>query len=824
MESMIQDLRYAVRMLLKSPGFTIVAILTLALGIGANVATFSVVYAVLLRPLPFPQPEQLVRVFSDLRGANVKDIGLSPPELWDFQDRSGVFQNISVVWPISANITGAERPMRVETLATSPSYFTVLGIQPELGRVFTQQDAVPGFTEMVVLSDGFWRRAYGADPQIIGKKLRLDNDLYTIVGVMPPGFRHPGRTLQTDVDVWCAAGYNAAPFQSPAVRSQRYLPGAVARLKPGLTIAQAQAQLETFATHLKQEYPTDYPPAADWVPRLVPVKEDLVGKERTELFVLFGAVGFVLLIGCVNLANLLLARSSARRHEIAIRLALGAGRTRLMGQLLTESVLLSSISGLVALFTVVLFKDSILKMAPASLPRLSEVHLSGGVLFFAFIVSMFTGVLFGLAPALQAASPNQIANLRDSGRGSGASKRHTRLSRIMVASEIALSLVLLAGAGLLLRSFWQLLEVRPGFNPHQVITAQIWIPVPNDPTTDPYRTIDKRSAFLSEILRRVSSLPGVEQAAIGGVNSLPMGSTRNSFRFSIEGRPQDSERIPLAEFASASPDYFGVLQTPLITGRNFTDSDTDKTEQVVLIDQTLARRYWPNEDPLGKRLKPGPVDSKNPWSTIVGIVGDIKSDGFDAPTAPHIYIPLRQGPGYASVIFLRTGSNAGNLAEAIRHEIQSIDPEIPVFNVRPMDEVVAKSLAEKRFALELLGVFAAVALILAAIGIYGVMAYSFSQRTHEIGIRLALGAQRADILRMAIGEGMRLVVVGLAGGLVGALILTQFLRSMLFNVAPTDPITFAAISAVLAAVAFFACYIPAQRATRVDPLVALRDE
>jgi len=826
MTSFGQDLRYALRMLLKSPGFTIVAVFTLALGIGANVATFSVVYAVLLRPLPFPQPEQLVRVFDDLRASNVKNVGMSAPELWDLQDRSGVFQDISAVWPIDSDIAGGDRPVRAETLATSPDYFTMLGVKPQLGRVYTQQESVPGFIEAVVISDGFWLRNYGGDPKIIGRTMRLDNDLYTIIGVMPPGFRHPGRTLQTDVEVWCAAGYNAAPFPVPASRAIRMIPGAIGRLKPGLTVAQAQARLDTYVAQLSRQYPAEYPSAAGWGMRIVPVKEDLVGKERTELFVLFGAVGFVLLIACVNLANLLLARSSARRREIAIRLALGAGRGRLMAQLLTESVLLSVISGLVALFTVVLFKNSILTLAPANLPRLSEIHVSAGVLAFAFVVSIVTGLLFGLAPALQAANPDQVDSLREGGRGSGSGRRHTRLSRALVISEVALSLILLAGAGLLLRSFWHVLEVRPGFNPNHVVTAQIWIPVPNDPSTDPYRPTEKRAAFLMEILRRVTALPGVEEAAISGTNGLPLSGGRNSFPFTIVGRPTDSERAPVAEFASATPDYFRVLQVPLLAGRNFAESDTDKSQQVVLIDQTLQRRYWPNEDPLGKQITfgGGPPGQPIPSFTIVGVVGDIKSDGFDAPTAPHIYRPVRQGPGYASVVYLRSGGNPEALGESIRHEVQSIDPNIPVFSVRTMDQIIVRSMAERRFALQLLGIFAGVALLLAAIGIYGVMAYSFSQRTHEIGIRIALGAQRVDIFRMAVGEGMQLVAIGLIIGLAGAAALTRFVRTMLFDVNAADPVTFSAISFMLAAVAFLACYVPARRATRVDPLVALREE
>ena len=824
MDSFLRDVRFAWRMLVKSPGFTVVAILTLALGIGANVATFSIVYAVLLRPLPFAHQEELVRVFDDLRGSNVPNVGMSVPELWDFQQRSGVFDQISVVWPISADLSGGDRPERIEALATSPNYFTLLGAQPRIGRVYTDQDAVPGFLDGVILSDGFWRREFGADPKILGKKVRLDNDPYTVLGVMPPDFRHPGRTLQTDVDAWIAAGYDANPFPHPAQRSIRMIPGAIARLKPGLNVSEAQAKLEIFSAQLTAQYPTEYPAAVRWTARLVGMQEDLVGKVRTELFILFGAVGFVLLIGCVNLANLLLSRSASRQREIAIRLALGAARGRLMFQMLTESMLLAIIAGVVALLTVFFMRASMLRLAPENLPRLSEVNISGGVLIFAFLLSIATGILFGLVPALQASGINQVASLREGSRGSGSSRSHTRISRFLVISEIALSLILLVGAGLLLRSFWQVLQVQPGFNPHGVTTAQIWIPVPNDPSTDPYRPPDKRAALLREFVRRVSTIPGVEGVAIGGANSLPLGAARNGFPFKIEGRAEDSERAPLAEFANVSPTYFDILGTPLIQGRVFTESDDTNTQRVAVIDQTLANRYWSGQSPLGQHIQFGQIDPKNPWVTIVGVVGNIKSDGFDAPIAPHIYLSTYQGPPYSSVLFLRTHANPGTLGDRIRSEVQSVDSNLPLFGVRTMDEVVARSMAERRFALEILGVFACIALLLAAIGIYGVMSYSFSRRIHEIGIRVALGAQSADILSMVLREGMQLVLLGLAAGLVGAVVLTRFLRTLLFDVTSTDPIVFTSIAALLAAVALFACYIPARRATHVDPLVALREE
>jgi predicted permease len=824
MESFIQDIRYALRMLAKSPGFTAIAVLTLALGIGANVATFSVVYGVLLRPLPFAHSEQLVRVFDDLRGPNTPDVGMSPPELWDLQDRSGVFQDISAVAPGNSAIGGGDRVVRAESLITSPDYFSLLGAtKPQLGRVYTAQDSVPGFLEPVVISDGFWRRNFGSDANILGRKIHLDNDLYTIVGVMPPGFRHPGRTLNTDVDIWAATSFNGLPFPVPADRSLRLIPGAIARLKPGLTVAQAQAKLDAFVSQLSRQYPTEYPAAALWALRLVSVKEDLVGPQRAELFILFGAVGFVLLIACVNIANLLLARSSGRRREIAIRLAMGASRKRLAGQLLTESLLLSLISGIVALVAVIFLKDAIISLAPADIPRLNEVGLSAGVLFFAFLMSMLTGVLFGLAPALQATNPNQVENLREGGRGSGAGRRHGRLSRILVVSEVALSIILLAGAGLLLRSFWRVLEVRPGFNPNHLTTVQIWIPVSNNPSTDPYAQEDKRAAFLMEVYRRVSALPGVEQTTISGNDTLPMNSGRNYSPFSILGRPEDSARTPVADIAVIDTEYFRTMEVPLVAGRNFTALDTNKTQTVGVIDETLARRYWPNENPVGQQIKFG-FGAGIQGVTIVGVVGDIKSDGFDAPSVPHIYVPLGQFAPVNAVVFLRSRGDAGSLGEAVRREVEKVDPNIPVHSISSMDEIITRSLADRRFALELLGIFAAVALMLAAIGIYGVMAYSFSQRTHEIGIRIALGAQRVHIFRMAVGEGMQLVAIGLAVGLAGAVTLTRIVRTMLFDVSTSDPITFGAISALLAAVAFVACYVPARRATRVDPLAALREE
>jgi predicted permease len=829
LETTGQNLRYAARMLRRTPGFTIISILTLALGIGANVAIFTVVHAVLLRPLPFPHSERLVRVYDDLLAAHTHNVGMSVPELWDLRDKSGIFQDLTALVSADANLTGGDRPQRIELLGTSAGYFTILGVQPQIGRTYTQADALPGFSDAVVISDAFWHRTFGADPQILGKKIRIDGDLSTIAGVMPPDFHHPGRTLGGSVDIWATTGFAASPFPDPPIRAARLLRGAMGRLKPGLSVPQAQAQLDAFVAQLTRQFPDEYPAAARWSVRLVPVQQDLVGNVRTELLVLFGAVAFVLLIGCVNLANLLLARSASRQREIATRLAIGAGRSRLIAQLLTESILLATISGVAAIITAFSLKNVLLRFAPAGLPRLSEITLTHAVLLFACLISILTGVVFGLAPALQTARSSHVTSLREGASGSGSSKHQLRISRFLVISEIALSLVLLIGAGLLVRSFWQLLQVHPGFDAHRLVAAKIWLAVPDEPEEDPYFTVEKRAAFHQEILRRMAALPGVESAALGNSSSLPMDSAHFQLSFAIENHPRDLEQTPVAEVASVSPSYFSVLKTPLIAGRFFRDSDDAKGEQVVIIDETLARRYWANSpsDAVGQRLQTAATLRSGPkpaWRTIVGVVGDIKSDGFDAATAPHIFRCIYQAPPYDGVVYLRTSADPGTLGDSVRAEVQQVDPGIPVFNVRTMDFIVSTFLAKRRFALDLIAIFAAGALLLASIGIYGVMAYTFSRRTNEIGIRIAMGAQRTDIFKMALSEGVHTIVFGVLAGLLGSLVLTRFLQTMLFNVKPTDPATYAAIGALLTAVTLLACLLPARRATRVDPMIALRHE
>jgi putative ABC transport system permease protein len=817
------DLRYAARMLRNRPGFTAVAIVTLSLGIGANTAIFSVVDAVLLRPLPFPNPEKIALVRDDLTGRQAQNVGLSVDELKDLQERSGVFEQLSAVWPVDANLTGSDRPERIELLAVSPNYFSLLGANAQLGRVFGPQDETPGFAEGVVISEGLWRRVFGSDPNILGRKIYADSDLYTVVGVMPPGFRHPGQTLRNEVEMWATAGFSANPF-GPPVRAQRILPGAIGRIKPELTVQQAQAKIDSFVANLRNEFPKEYPAEAGWNVRLLPAHETMVGNVQSTLLLLLGAVGLVLLIGSVNVANLLLARSSGRQREMAVRLAMGAGRGRLIAQLLTESLLLSFIGGAVALLIVVAMKSVLLSLVPADIPRLNEVEVNAGLLAFVFLISTVTGLLFGLIPALQASRPDLVVNLKEGTQGAGSGARHHRFRGALVVVEFALSLILMIAAGLLLRSFGRLVAVNPGFDSSNVLLARIWLPVPNNPDLDPYRPPAKRAAFVKEVLRRSSELPGVQYAAVGAGNGVPLMDTNQPGSFTIENEPVTDGNLPRTKFSSVSADYFRVLGTPLIRGRYFTAADDENAPRVALIDEALAQRYFSNTDPIGKRIKPGRRESNSTWLTIVGLVGNIKSEGFDQPDQPHLYIPILQNPGYAMAVYVRTNGNPAGLTNALRQQVQAVDPNLPLFGERTMDDLVAASLAQRRFAMQVVGLFGVLALFLAAIGIYGVMAYSVTQRTREIGIRLALGASTANILSWLLRQGMRLTFIGVAVGLVGAFVLTRLLRTLLFGIAPTDVATYIVLTMLLAMVALLACYIPARRATKVDPLVALRYE
>jgi predicted permease len=817
LEQTIADVRFACRSLLKTPGFSAVAILTLALGIGANIAIFTVVNAVLLRPLPFQHPERLVRIFDDLNGAGAKDVGTSVPELEDLRDRSGVFDDLSVVWPVSTALSGGDHTERIEMLGTSFDYFNVLGAQPALGRVYGPQDAQPGFTENIVISDGLWKRQFGGDPRILGRRIRVDNDAYTIVGVMPPDFRHPGQTLANDVDLWAAAGFKANPFITPGTRTLRFLPGVMARLKPAVTVQQARLRLDSFSANIARTYPQDYPPHLRWSWRIEPLEQNLTGGVRPTLIVLLAAVGFVLLMVAVNMASLLIARSSARMRELAVRQALGASRARLVRQLLTESILLSLIGGLAAMVVLTLTSRSLLALMPSDLPRLAEVHFDTRVVLLACALSVITGILFGLTPALNASSTDPNRDLKEGGRSASPSVRQNRFRATLVATEIALSVVLLSAAGLLVHSFWNALRVNPGFDSKGLMVARIWIPVPNNPRMNRYGTAPAIANLSREILRRVRALPGISEVAMGAGNSVPfVNNTRNRVVFSLPDQSDSSEKQRSAEFSAATPEFFQVLRTPLVRGRFFTDADTDKSKQVVIVNEAFAKQYLPQRD-LGQRVQFFGVDGE-----VVGVVADVRDDGLDSPVVPRIYRALYQGPANEMAVFLRGASDSSSLRQSVTNIVEGVDPDLPVYGVRTMQEMMAGSLARRRFSLSLMAVFGALALLLASIGIYGVMAYAVSQRAQEFGIRMALGALPRDILLIAVRPGAMLALTGVALGLIVALGASRLMSSLLFGVSPADPITFLGVPVTLALVALLACWIPARRAVRIPPVSAIR--
>jgi predicted permease len=820
MEAIWQDIRYALRVFRKSPTFTAVLILTLALGIGANTAIFSIVNAVLLRSLPFRDADQLVKVSFDKPGIGLRDTVFSYPELQDLQSRPGVFEDISAVWPVSVNLTGAKEPQRLELLVTSPNYFSLLGATPQIGRLFGAQDESIGFSNAVVISDGLWRRAFGADPAALGRDLRLDNDLYTVVGVLPPNFHHPGKTVAEDVEVFATAGFRADPFP-PAARSVRFLPGAIARLKPGIDVAQAQARLNIMAGELRQDFPNDYPPLANLSIDIDPLQESLIGDVRPMILVLMAAVILIILVGSVNIASLLLARASGRQSEIALRLTLGASRSRMVRQLLTESLLLSLIAGSAGIAAAKIGLSSLIRVLPPGVPRLNDVRVDSLVLLFALTISILTGLFFGLVPALQSTKAEVFSAIRDGARGTGYGKRTTRLRGLLIVCELALAVVLMVGAGLLLRSFATLLKENPGFNPPGLVVASFWLPVPNNPKLDPYAGIVPQTAFVREMLRRVRSIPGVELA--GMTSALPASGQTNNTALLVEDHPVDSSQDLRTEIVTVSPGYFEVLQTPLIRGRLFSESDDSTKEQIAIIDESTSRRFWPAGDPIGKRIRFGQNPNQH-WLSVVGVVGDIRHDSLERNGIPHVYVPLYQRQNRVFSFALRTHIPPALLEPEIRREVQSVDSGLPVFAVRSMREVLDVSLAPRRLTSSLVGAFAVVALLLACTGVYGLLAYMVGQKSYEIGIRVALGAQRGDILRLILGKGMLLSALGILVGLFLAALAAPLIASLLYGVRPIDLPIFLGVPISFLLVALLASWIPARRAMGLDPMVALRQK
>ena len=820
------DLHHGWRLLWKNPAFTAVAVLTLALGVGANTAIFSIVNAVLLRSLPFAHPDRLVKIVALNRGVGARDIGLSVPELDDLRLRAGVFEQVAAMATGDTNLTGAERPERLEIAAVSPNYFSLLGTSAHLGRVFGPRDEVPGFAEAVVISDSLWAREFGRDdPGILGRRVQIDNDPYTIVGVLPPGFRHPG-TAVTDVEVWVATGYRADPYPKPE-RRVRAVEGAIGLLKPGISREQAQVRLNTFAAQLRAEYPTDYPAGSGWSIEAESLQESLVGNVRPMLLVLMGAVVLIILLASVNVANLLLARASGRQREMAVRLAMGASRWRMIRQMLTESVILSLVSGIVGVLTAIAALHFV-QFLPARIPRLAEVQVDWTVLAFALAVSLLAGLGFGLVPALQSSKAEIAVAIREGGRGSGTSSKTNRLRGVLIASESALAVVLMVGAGLLLRTFWGLLQENPGFTPTKIVIADTRIPIPNNPQLNRYAQPESLNTFVREVLRRVRTIPGVDLASM--TTALPVTHLAHRFPINIEDRPDESRKGLFSEITSVTPGYFEVLQASLVRGRFFAEDDQPGKQPVVIVDESTARTYWPDRDPIGRRLSIGRPAT---WWNVAGVIKDIKSDGLDQFGAPHIYAPIYQFPEIQSVDFfigagplsvtVRTSLSATSLEPEIRREIKAIDQGLPVFNVRTMNEVIDGSLVLRRFSAQLVGVFALVALLLASVGIYGLLAYMVGQRSHEIGVRMALGAMPSTIGKMVVSRGVGLTGIGVVIGVLLSGIMAPLISTLLYGVRPLDPEVFFAVPLILLVVALLASYIPARRAARVNPIVALRE-
>jgi putative ABC transport system permease protein len=793
--SLWQDLRFGARMLRTQPGFTLIAVLTLALGIGANTAIFSIVNAVLLRPFPYQAPERLVILLERVSG---KGTGFSPsyPNFADWRAQNTVFASISAVRQNeSFNLTGAGEPERLQGRRVSAEFFSTLGVKPLVGRDFLAEEDRADAAPAVILSYSLWQRRFGNDPSVIGKQLILNNQSYSVVGITPPNFQ-----FGAQADVTVPIGLQAARFR---VRGRD--PGAdvVARLKPQVSPQQAETELNLIATRLEQQYPESN---NNRRVRVVPLHESFVGDVRLPLLILLGAVGLVLLIACANVANLLLVRASARQKEMAVRVALGASRATIVRQLLTESVLLAALGA--ALGTLLAFWGTSLIAAqvPDGIPRLQEAEVDALVLVFTLAVSLLTGLLFGLAPALQASRPNLTEGLKAGDHGS--SGRRQRLRSVLAVSEVALTLTLLVGAGLLIQSFRRVLAVDPGFKAQNLLTLQLSV---NNPDAQ------QVASFFEQLQQNIRNLPGVTAVAVS--DGLPF-EMANYPGFRIEGRPEPDNKGSGLRYC-VSHDYFQTMGIELLKGRLFTAEDTRDSQRVIVINDVLARRHFPNEDPLGKRLKETPT---SPSLEIVGVVRHVEHYNLDNKEAqPQFYTSFNQTPR-GHYVLVRTAVEPLSLAAAVRAQVAALNKDQPVFNVRTMEQTVAQSVATRRFSMLLLTVFAVVALALASLGIYGLMSYAVAQRTREIGVRMALGAQASDVLRLVIGQGMKLAFVGVALGLVASLALTRTMKTLLFGVRATDPLTFAAITLLLLLVALLACFVPARRATQVDPMTALRSE
>ena len=811
MDSLIKDIRYGVRGLLKHPGFTAIVVITLALGIGASTAIFSVVDSVLLRRLPYRTAERIVAIQE--YGKDGKRGQSTSANFLDWRAQNTVFEHLAAIKTTTMNLALSDSAERIDLAQTNADFFDVFGITPQYGRLFIPSDEQAGHQPVVVVSNTLWQRRFGGDPSLVGKPITLDGSNYTVIGIAPPGFRYPDKT-----ELWLPP-LRLVPELFPGqdvtqTRRMGYLT-AVALLKPGVSQQQAAGEMETITARLRQQYPDTNNVRFN---RVVSLHEHIVGDTNKLLWLLLGAVTFVLLIGCANVANLVLASGASRQKEIAIRTALGASRWRVMRQLFTESTILALAGGTAGLLVAFWGLAAIKKLLPADFPRLNEIHIDLRILAFTFAASVLTGLLFGLVPALQISRPDVQETIRETGRGVSGSRRQNRFRQALIVVEVALSVVLLVGAGLLFRSFMRLQSVNAGFSSEQVLTARLTPSGPN------YRTNADGMRFYNQVIEKLSTVPGVEAAGI--INTLPLDKGPTS-GFRVEGRPVTTpDKWPSVNYRVVSPNYFNAMSVPVLQGRAYTDRDNQNGPLVMIVNQKLARDIFPNENPIGKRITFGNVDNNQQpvWWEIVGVVANVRSLELREEPAPELYFSAFQELWPAMSLVVRANVEPSSLSGSLRQIVNEVDKSVPVSSVKTMDHIVSESITQPRFNLFLLGLFSTVAMLLSAAGIYGVTAYSVTQRTHELGIRMALGAQVSDVLKMILGQGMAVIGIGVVLGLVAAFGLVRLLRSLLFGVGENDPLTFAAITLGLLLVALIACYIPARRATKVDPLVALRYE
>ncbi|MET0646172.1 MAG: ABC transporter permease [Pyrinomonadaceae bacterium] len=800
----LQDVRYGVRTLAKQPGFTLAAVLTLALGIGANTAIFSVVNAVLLRPLPFDDPEQIMQVWATNTEEGDNDLVVSVPDFLDWQHQNRSFEQLAAYSSTSFILNGAGEPERVRGAKVSASFFPLLRVQPVAGRILTPEDDRVGGERVALVGHGLWQRRFAGDPRLIGQTVRLNDESYRVIGIMPPGFNFPVRKVG-GADIWVPHAFD--PNASMSKRSSSYL-GVLGRLKRGVTREQVQADMESITRVLAEQFPATNRTRGAYV---VPLREQLVEKARPMLLILLGAVSFVLLIACINVANLLLARASARHKEMSIRSALGATRARLIRQFLTESVLLGLLGGVAGLLLAAWGLRLLVALAPPEITHISEISLDRNVLAWTFALSVLTGLLFGLAPAIKSSRLGVAESLKENAHGATAGRERGRLRSLLIVGEVALSLVLLVGAGLLLKSLWRLQNVEAGFTTDNVLTMTLSLPQYRFPD------VERQRAFHARVVERLQNIPGV--GAAGMTTILPLSGISEASDFQVVGR-QLGKGWPSLNTRAVSPDYLRAIGIQLLKGRSLTERDDRNAPPVCLVNGWMARRVFEGEDPIGRRIKTGGVE----WE-IVGVVGDVKHRALSGEPDFEMYVPYTQYPFVSNMTYvLRTGLDPAAVVASARAAIGAVDPEQVVDNVQTMDQVLLKSIAQPRFNTFLLSLFAAVALLIASVGLYGTLSYMVAQRTHEIGVRVALGARVDDVVRLVVGQGMKLVLAGVAAGAVGAFVASRVLSGFLFEVSPTDVWTFAAAPLLLMLVALVACYAPARHAAKVDPLVALRYE